>query len=134
MRRLIAFTFIATLASSLSAQPVMGNAEEGEWRYVSNLSMSEAIFADGALSLRCEKARGLVSLTVNPAMGMTLNLMTDQGRVSIGNGQQLPARLTALDNLAFARGKFAIEDNVSGQNRIFPWDSAVARSIEDCRI
>jgi hypothetical protein len=131
-----AFVILAALAVPAGAQQsqLAGAPEQGEWRYISSASMSQAVFANGRLTFGCDRASRRISMTSNPPTLGTVSLTTDAGTMAIGGGSDLPAKLSAFDALAFARGKFGV--SMSGRTgvTVYPWDSTVARIIEDCRI
>lgn len=123
----------------------------GTWRYGPAAGGSLAVFAEagagGKLVLRCEKSsrRIFVFRTVSAPVVGQMTLRTSFGVVSwpIENGLTPTTRGldaiairaasdSALDQMAFSRGRFAIE--VPGiAPLVVPAGAEVGRVIEDCR-
>lgn len=121
-------------------------ASPGNWTYRPEAAGSVAVFGlsagDARLTLRCDRASRRISLAragvgqgamiVRTSYGATSWPATSSG----GATPQLVAFRAAsdavLDQLAYSRGKFAIE--VAGQDMlIVPAWAEMSRVIEDCR-
>lgn len=121
--------------------------ETGTWVYRTDTRGSLALFglegADATVTLRCDRARSSIILSVagNSAQGSMLvrtsSAMKTLPTIPASTG---PAYLAAeisprdpiLDAIAFSRGRFAIE--VSGLRPMaIPNWAEMARVIEDCR-
>ncbi|MES2174891.1 MAG: hypothetical protein V4523_13195 [Pseudomonadota bacterium] len=120
----------------------------GSWRYRAEAAGSSAAFGSGVtdaqLTLRCDRASRRVSLARAGAGGVqgALIVRTSYGAaswpatVSAGAAGQLvafrAASDTGLDQLAYSRGKIAVE--AAGQPMlIVPAWAEISRVIEDCR-
>ena len=122
-------------------------ATPGSWSYRPEAAGAVAIFGTGAadarLTLRCDRASRRVSLARAGTGGASaITVRTSYGATSwpatasSGATAQIvafrAASDTVLDQLAYSRGKFAVE--VSGQETlIVPAWAEVSRVIEDCR-
>lgn len=140
----------APVAAEWQYRPV----SPGNWSYRPEAAGSVAIFGGGAsgalLTLRCDRASRRISLARagagvaggNPGAGQAMIVRTSYGAASwpatLSSGavpQVVAVRAasdTAFDQIAYSRGKFAVE--VAGQPMlILPAWSEVSRVIEDCR-
>ncbi|MEC3910025.1 hypothetical protein U5A82_05905 [Sphingobium sp. CR2-8] len=126
-------------------------ASPGEWRYRPEAAGAVATFgpsvADVRLTLRCDRASRRISLArpVSAQAGAgqgAIIVRTNYGATSwpaTTSGGGVPqlvafraASDTVLDQIAYSRGKFAVE--VAGQQAlIVPAWAEVSRVIEDCR-
>lgn len=99
----------------------------GDWSY--DPAAGEARFAD--FSLRCDSARRQVTLARAGASG-PIRLRTTYGEHVLPAGAALAAADPRLDEMAFSRGRFAVE--AQGMTRlVLPAWPEPARVIEDCR-
>lgn len=118
----------------------------GDWRWQSDAAMSIARFgptaADPRLTIRCDRAARRINIIRAGAGQGTMTLRTSYGATSwpatatiTPVPQTIAVRAaadTALDQMAYSRGKFAIE--VMGlEPLIVPAWPEVSRVIEDCR-
>lgn len=117
----------------------------GNWRYSADAAGSVATFgpaaADTRLSLRCDRASHRVSLMRAGAGQGAMLLRTSYGAVNwpaavtAAPAQVVATRAasdTVLDQIAYSRGRFAIE--IAGlEPLIVPAWPEVGRVIEDCR-
>jgi hypothetical protein len=112
----------------------------GDWSWRDGPS-SEASFGTAnavAFTMRCERGRGIV-LSLADSGRSPLTIRTTYGARSLAAEQRsgalvatLPASDLLLDQIAFSRGRFAVE--AAGGNRlILPAWPETARVIEDCR-
>jgi hypothetical protein len=109
----------------------------GDWSYQGEGATSVASFGS-AFQLRCEAGRR-VSLSLANAGGSVLIVRTSYGARSLLAEARpgalvatLPAGDALLDQIAFSRGRFAVE--APGMTRlILPAWPETARVIEDCR-
>lgn len=143
-----------TPAPPAPAQPVPAETEwqyrpatPGSWSYRPEAAGAVAIFGTGAadarLTLRCDRASRRVSLArAGTGAASAITVRTSYGATSwpatasSGATAQIvafrAASDTVLDQLAYSRGKFAVE--MSGQETlIVPAWAEVSRVIEDCR-
>lgn len=97
----------------------------GEWSYADG----EARFA--GFSLRCERGKGRIVLARDGAGG-ALRMRTSYGERTLASGAALPAADPLLDEMAFSRGRFAVETPGADALVIPAWPEP-ARVIEDCR-
>lgn len=101
----------------------------GDWTYKVEVSGSAAAFRGSALVVRCDPARREVTLILQGATG-PLTVQTTYGRTSFAG--PLAASDPRLDEIAFSRGRFAVE--AAGASRlVVPAWAEPARVIEDCR-
>ncbi|RJG57677.1 hypothetical protein D0Z70_00145 [Sphingobium terrigena] len=118
----------------------------GDWRWQSDAAISVARFgptaADTRLTIRCDRAARRVSIIRTGAGQGTMTIRTSYGATSwpatastSPTPQAVAVRAaadTALDQIAYSRGKFAVE--VAGpEPLIVPAWPEVSRVIEDCR-
>jgi hypothetical protein len=118
----------------------------GDWRWQSDAGMSVARFgpnaADIRLAIRCDRAARRVSIIRAGAGQGSMMLRTSYGATSwpatatVAPAPQTvavrAAADTTLDELAYSRGKFAVE--VAGlEPLIVPAWPEISRVIEDCR-
>ena len=102
----------------------------GDWSYSSDSGGSEARFGSG-LRLQCDSARRQVLLTREGAGG-AVRVRTSYGERMLAPGGPVPAADSLLDEMAFSRGRFAVE--AEGVERlIVPAWPEPARVVEDCR-
>ena len=108
----------------------------GSWSWRSVPGGSEAIFQDyrgPQLTIRCSMTARTVSLVRTGAIsGAPLVVRTTSAERSLPSHATLLATDPLLDDIAFSRGRFAIE--VAGALRLVvpAWPEA-ARAVEDCR-
>lgn len=116
-------------------------ATPGDWQYAPSSTGSFASFASGQFILRCERQQQRVSLIrAGAATGpVSMAIRTTQGeRTLVANPVQggvstsLPTRDPLLDDMAFSRGRFAVEVPGMATLHIPSW-TEVSRVIEDCR-
>jgi hypothetical protein len=118
----------------------------GDWTWAMEGGQSVARFAGGLLTIRCDRARGTITLlragagtpanagpepmTVTTTSGMRTLSAVPQG------GSVLAVALTpgdpVLDAMIFSRGRFVIETPGTGAIYVPSW-SEVSRVTEDCR-
>ena len=113
----------------------------GDWSYRSEGASSAAVFGTGAsglLTLRCEPGRRVI-LALAGAGRSPLIIRTSYGDRSLAaeprSGElvaTLPASDGLLDQIAFSRGRFAVEAEGVGRLVLPAWPET-ARVIEDCR-
>jgi hypothetical protein len=118
----------------------------GDWRYQVDGAGSVALFGADAQSslfvIRCDKVTRRISLLRPGVAGATMTVRTSYGAVAwpasasagtVAATQAIrAANDTALDQIAYSRGRFAIE--VQGVPMlILPAWAEVARVVEDCR-
>ena len=101
----------------------------GDWSYRSDAGGSEARFA--GFGLRCDPARREVILSREGAGG-PVRVRTTYGERALSSGAALPAADPLLDQMAFSRGRFAVEAEGSPMLIVPTWPEP-ARVIEDCR-
>ncbi|EHJ62606.1 hypothetical protein NSU_0434 [Novosphingobium pentaromativorans US6-1] len=116
-------------------------ATPGDWQYAPGSTGSFASFAGAQFILRCERQQQKVSLTrAGVAAGpVSMAIRTTEGeRTLVANPLQggvstsLAARDPLLDDIAFSRGRFAVQ--VPGMAALYiPSWTEVSRVIEDCR-
>jgi hypothetical protein len=121
-------------------------ATPGSWTYRAEAAGAVAFFGQGAgdvrLTLRCDRASRRISLVragtgqgaiiVRTSYGATSWPATPSGGATPQIVAFRAASDTVLDQLAYSRGKFAVE--VAGQEPlIVPAWAEVSRVIEDCR-
>ncbi len=109
----------------------------GDWTYRGEGNESSASFGT-VFTLRCE-AGGRVSLALSNAAGSVLTIRTSYGGRSLAAEARpgalvavLPANDGLLDQMAFSRGRFAVEGQGAGRVILPAWPET-ARVIEDCR-
>jgi len=121
-------------------------ATPGNWTYRADPAGPVALFGlsanDPRLTLRCDRATRRISLSRAGGGQGAITVRTSYGASSwpaVMAGTQVP-QLTAvrgasdavLDQLAYSRGRFAVE--VQGQETlIVPAWAEISRVIEDCR-
>jgi hypothetical protein len=118
-----------------AADPVERAAEDwrdlplapGDWSYDSGAN--EARYGD--FSLRCDSARRQVVVIRAGASG-PLRLRTTYGERTLPAGGALAAADPVLDEMAFSRGRFAV-DAAGMASLILPGWPEPARVVEDCR-
>ncbi|MBV2149384.1 hypothetical protein KRZ98_14000 [Sphingobium sp. AS12] len=118
----------------------------GDWRWQSDAAMSIALFgptpADTRLTIRCDRVARRVSIIRTGAGQGTMKIRTSYGATNwpttasnAPTPQTIAVRAaadTALDQIAYSRGEFAVE--VAGlEPLIVPAWPEVSRVIEDCR-
>ena len=101
----------------------------GDWSYADRAGGSEARFA--GLSLRCDAARREILLSREGARG-PVRVNTSYGQRTLAPAAALPAGDPLLDEIAFSRGRFAIEAE-GAETLIAPAWPEPGRVIEDCR-
>ncbi|WP_114952745.1 hypothetical protein [Sphingosinicella terrae] len=114
----------------------------GDWSYRAQGGATEAVFgAVGApaLVLRCDSSRRLSLVRGGAAAGGALNVRTTYGAralpASPGEGGLAAALSPAdplLDQMAFSRGRFAVDAPGTPLLIVPAWPEA-ARVVEDCR-
>ncbi|HYE28367.1 MAG TPA: hypothetical protein VEA61_09060 [Allosphingosinicella sp.] len=97
----------------------------GDWRY----SDGEARFA--GFGLRCDRARRQVVLSRDGTDG-AIRVRTSYGDRTLASGAALAAGDPLLDEIAFSRGRFAVEAEGTDALVIPAWPEP-ARVVEDCR-
>jgi hypothetical protein len=102
----------------------------GDWTYSSAAGGSEARFG-GGFSLRCDSARRSLTLAREGAGG-PLRVRTTYGERSLAPGQALPAADPLFDEMAFSRGRFAVEAEGLDPLIVPAW-AEPGRVVEDCR-
>lgn len=102
-----------------------GPLTPGDWSYADG----EARYA--GFSLRCDPARRAIVLSRAGAAG-PLRLRTTYGEHVLAPGTALPADDPRLDEMAFSRGRFAIEA-AGAVTLVLPAWPEPARVVEDCR-
>lgn len=122
------------------AQWVDSPLSPGDWSYRGEGASSAAIFgtAAAAFTLRCEPGRR-VTLALAGAGRSPLIIRTSYGDRSLAAEPRsgalvaaLPASDGLLDQIAFSRGRFAVEAEGAGRLVLPAWPET-ARVIEDCR-
>jgi hypothetical protein len=109
---------------------------QGSWSWRSVPGGSEAVFQDyrgPQLTLRCSMAARTVSVARTGAIsGAPLVVRTTSAERTLPSSGTLLATDPLLDDIAFSRGRFAVE--VAGAQRLIApaWPEA-ARAVEDCR-
>ncbi|EIZ77240.1 hypothetical protein WSK_4233 [Novosphingobium sp. Rr 2-17] len=122
-------------------------ATPGTWRLIDSPAGASASFANGLLTIRCERAANTVTLVRadnaaptpgNPATASvrittsdvvrTLSATRAAGTVRVA----LPARDSMLDSIAFSRGRFMLEA-AGAQPLYVPSWTEISRVVEDCR-
>ncbi|HET9429262.1 MAG TPA: hypothetical protein VFO69_12965 [Allosphingosinicella sp.] len=113
----------------------------GDWTYRTDGASSAATFGAGSaasFTIRCEPGRR-VALALSGAARSPLTIRTSYGDRSLaaepGPGAlvaTLPSSDMLLDQIAFSRGRFAVEAQGSGRLILPAWPET-ARVIEDCR-
>lgn len=109
----------------------------GDWRMT---APGSATFADGLVTLRCNRQAGTVTLArAGAASTPTLIVRTsDMARTlaatagTTGLSVDIPARDALLDALAFSKGRFALEAPGAATLYIPSW-TEVSRVVQDCR-
>ncbi|MEZ0134019.1 MULTISPECIES: hypothetical protein [Novosphingobium] len=113
----------------------------GNWSYAGNGAASGATFGNGQFIVQCDTARTVTLLRAAApragAVGMSITSSTG-ARALTGTATPrgvvvtLPARDSALDAMAFSRGRFAVL--VTGEPTLYlPSWTEISRVIEDCR-
>jgi hypothetical protein len=102
----------------------------GEWSYASEAGGSEARFG-GGFSLRCDSGRRNLTVAREGANG-ELRVRTTYGERTLAPGQALPAADPLLDEMAFSRGRFAVEAQGLDPLIVPAW-AEPGRVVEDCR-
>lgn len=118
-------------------------ATPGNWSYAADSAGSTAIFtgpvSGASLTLRCDTASRRISVIRAGAPQGVMTVRTSYGAVSwpataspAGTAAARAANDATLDQMAYSRGRFAVE--VAGQDMLIlpPW-AEVGRVIEDCR-
>jgi hypothetical protein len=120
--------------------------EAGTWVYRTDARGSVALFGpaggDAVLTLRCDKGRGRVYLSVAGTSAGSLTVRTSSTLKTLA---AIPSSVTPpyvaaeimpadqlLDAMAFSRGRFAIEIGGARAMAVPNWGE-VARIVEDCR-
>ena len=113
----------------------------GDWSYRGEGASSAAVFGTGTsalFTLRCEPGRRVI-LVLAGAGRSPLIVRTSYGDRSLAaeprSGElvaTLPASDGLLDQIAFSRGRFAVEAEGAGRLVLPAWPET-ARVIEDCR-
>lgn len=120
--------------------------EAGTWVYRTDTRGSVALFGpaggDAVLTLRCDKGRGRVYLSVAGTAEGSLTVRTSS---TLKTFAAIPSSVTPpyvaaeimpadqlLDAMAFSRGRFAIEIGGTRAMAVPNWGE-VARIVEDCR-
>lgn len=109
----------------------------GDWRIT---APGSATFADGLVTLRCNRQAGTVTLTRSGAAAAASLVVrtSDTARTlpatatTSGLSADLPARDPLLDSIAFSKGRFAVEAPGTATLYVPSW-TEVSRVIEDCR-
>lgn len=109
----------------------------GDWRMT---APGTATFANGLVTLRCNRQAGTVTLSrAGAANTPTLVIRTsDTARTlaasasTAGLSVDIPARDTLLDSMAFSKGRFALEAPGTATLYVPSW-AEVSRVIQDCR-
>lgn len=142
---------IGSVSTPVSPAPVAAEwrylpATPGNWTYRVEAAGAVAMFGTGPtdtrLTLRCDRASRRISLARAGAGQGAIIVRTSYGATSwpaspsTGAAPQIvafrAASDTVLDQIAYSRGKFAVE--VAGSNPlIVPAWAEVSRVIEDCR-
>ena len=109
----------------------------GDWIYRNEGAVTLAAF-DNRFRLRCD-GPGRVSLHLPGGDGPALTVRTSDGARSLPAQPRsgalvadLPAGDPLLDQIAFSRGRFAVEAQGTGRLILPAWPE-IARVIEDCR-
>jgi hypothetical protein len=104
----------------------------GDWAYRED--GPAAVFGDGLFTVRCDRQARTISLLRNGAGG-TLVIRTSYGARSLpggASGATIPANDPFLDQMAFSRGRIAVE--ADGQARlVLPTWAEPARVVDECR-
>lgn len=120
--------------------------EPGTWVYRTDARGSLALFgsaeADAVLTLRCDKARARVYLSVagNSAGSLTVRTSSTLKTFAAAQSSSAPPYVATeivptdplLDAMVFSRGRFAIELAGARAMAVPNWGE-VARIVEDCR-
>lgn len=102
----------------------------GSWRYQPDAATPAALFDDGHVVLRCDKALRQITLS-GTGLALPVTVTTSSGaRVVTG---AIPAADRLLDEIALSRGRFML-DNADGTRLVLPAWAEVARVVEDCRL
>lgn len=115
----------------------------GNWSYRADDTGSLATFAGPAngplLALRCDLASRRISITRTGVMQSSITIRTSYGATSwpataasAGTTAARAANDATLDQIAYSRGRFAVEV-AEAQPLIVPAWGEVGRVIEDCR-
>ena len=113
----------------------------GDWAWSQEGGQSVARFAGGALSMRCDRASGTVTVLRSGRAAGSVPLTittTDTGRTLSASPRgdalavTLQARDSLLDAMAFSRGRFMVEAAGLATLYVPSWPE-VGRVIEDCR-
>lgn len=140
----------APVAEAVKARPagewIDWPIEAGTWVYRTDARGSLALFgpagADALVTLRCDKARARIFLSVAGNSGGSMLVRTSSTMKPLPTVQASasPAYLAAellprdaiLDAIAYSRGRFAIEASGLRPMAIPNW-AEIGRVIEDCR-
>lgn len=120
--------------------------EPGTWAYRTDARGSLALFGvaggDAIITLRCDKARARIYLSVagSAARAITVRTSSTLKTFPVMQSSATPPYVAAeimpgdaiLDAMAFSRGRFAIEVE-GGRAMAVPNWGEVARIVEDCR-
>ena len=114
----------------------------GDWSWRLEGGQSVARFAGGVLTIRCDRARGAITLqrtgTARGPIPMTITATSGVRKLSaapLGDSQlavSLPPGDPVLDAMAFSRGRFAVETLGEAPLYVPSWPE-VSRVTEDCR-
>ncbi|KHK92052.1 hypothetical protein LK12_14125 [Novosphingobium malaysiense] len=117
-------------------------ATPGDWTWGRTATGSQATFAGGLFSMRCNEARQTVTLlraSNEAGAQVPMSISTTEGTRALvaipvpgGIAVSLDARDSLLDAMAFSRGRFAVEAAGSAPLYIPSW-TEISRIIEDCR-
>jgi hypothetical protein len=106
----------------------------GDWSYSEEPGGSVARFGAGGaerFSLRCDTVRRRIFLT-RPGSTAALRVRTTYGQRALAPAADLPADDPLLDEMAFSRGRFAVEGDGLAPLFLPTWPEP-ARVIDDCR-
>jgi hypothetical protein len=106
----------------------------GDWSYSSRAGGSEARFAaagGAGFSLSCDSGKRQVEVARQGASG-PVRVRTTYGVRTLSPGAALAAADSLLDEIAFSRGRFAVEAEGAEALVIPAWPEA-GRVVEDCR-
>lgn len=111
----------------------------GDWRMT---GPGTAAFADGLVTLRCNRQAGTVTLALPRAGGASSPALvvrtSDTARTlpasagATGLSVDIPARDSLLDAMAFSKGRFALEAPGTATLYVPSW-TEVTRVVQDCR-
>lgn len=129
------------------ARPIAQNWRDapitpGDWSWSSEGGQSVARFAGGVLTIRCDRARGAITLErAGAAAGPEpMTVTTTSGTRTLSAVPQsgpalavtLPPADPVLDAMIFSRGRFVIDTPSLGAIYVPSW-TEVSRVTEDCR-